>query len=145
MYNVHHAHPISENWAQLAPKTKSGTNGYKPHGLRNPISLWIGAHAFHYRHAVAYGLALCEEYEHRYQKKHSCAEHLAWLKNNEPNLPRDSEFLSNPPCSMPIEYKMITESIESKTSTSSEGKKRKLEVSQGNKHYALSFKKQRKN
>jgi len=104
LYNAHHSSPISDDWREKAPETKGGNKGYRAFNLNNPISVWIRSNIQHYRHAVSYGLALCEEYTYRYEKVHSCEPHLRWLKENEPNLPSHSTSFCSPPCTMPEQY-----------------------------------------
>jgi hypothetical protein len=105
LYSAHHLHPRLEGWIQSAPLTKSGLRGFKLSHKNNPITLWVCKSVLHYRHTVAYGLALCKEYTHRFGGKVLATEaHLHWLRDNEPLLPVD-EFLS-PPCAMPEECQL---------------------------------------
>jgi len=138
LYNAHHSNPFAETWKDVAPKTKGGNSGYRAFNLNNPISVWIRKNIFHYRHAVSYGLALCEEYTYRYGKTHSCETHLRWLKDNEPNLPDDPTTYTSPPCAMPDEYRVgiaavtsTTKTTTKKSSITSRRKKRKVHEQHG--------------
>ena len=43
----------------------------------NPCTQWAGKFVLNWRWLIRYGLALCQEYSHRYQKIHSCLPTLA--------------------------------------------------------------------
>jgi len=117
LYTAHHVHPAAKDWRNHAPMAKTGIRGYMPVHVKNPIALWVRANAAHYRHAAAYGLALCKEYSLRYGREHACEAHLAWLQDNEPDIPGAAmldgleplqrfKVASAPPCSMPDEFKI---------------------------------------
>ena len=53
------------------PLTSKGTpliGGYKNH----PCTKWANDYVLNWRWLIRHGLALCEEYSHRYQKIHTC-------------------------------------------------------------------------
>lgn len=121
LYAAHHALPAADDWRTRAPMAGTGERGYRPTHMNNPLSKWLRESAAHYRHAVAYGLALCEEYSHRYGREHACEAHLHWLKGHEPAIPDvythpDDHGEENevarfriaraPPCAMPDEFKV---------------------------------------
>jgi len=54
----------------------------------HPCSKWVCQSIDNYRWLVKLGLALCVEYTLRYGRIHKTEQHLVWLSDNEPNLPK---------------------------------------------------------
>ena len=54
---------------------------YKPTHQSHPCTLWAGSHRGNYDWLVMHGLALCEEYTARYQKRHKCQDIISGLAN----------------------------------------------------------------
>jgi hypothetical protein len=79
--------------------------GYLPiSNHKHPSALWARASIKHYRWLALFGLALCNEYRHRFNdKKHLCEAHLQWLYFNEPVL--EDLGWKDPTQAMPDEYK----------------------------------------
>lgn len=96
----------------FAPFTKNGKQrGYKPAHPKHPMTMWVGSSLENYIYACEIGIALTLEYTHRYGKIHTCAEHLTWLRNNQPSSftarKSDTAYYSKegiPEC-MPDDYK----------------------------------------
>jgi len=77
----------------------------------HPCSIWTRASLQHYQWLVILGLALCNEYRHRFgDKVHSCEEHLLWLWRNPPRQLEDKGW-QQPPKAMPDEYKRSKDSV----------------------------------
>lgn len=75
---------------------------YKPTHANHPCTLWAKANRTNYNWLIMHGLALCEEYTHRYGKKHKCQDIIASLANKGAELPVGvSKFVQ---C-MPDQYK----------------------------------------
>jgi hypothetical protein len=88
-----------------------GTAPYKLSHKNHPCSIWVRASLSNYLYLCELGLALGEEYTHRYGKKHKSVEVIEWCLSNRPNI-HDVDFTS-PPLSMGDEYKIGNDVIES--------------------------------
>lgn len=95
-----------------APFTKDGKRrGYRPAHKKHPMTMWVGSSLENYLYACEIGIALTLEYTRRYNKVHTCAEHLIWLRNHHPShfeeKRSDTAYYSKegiPEC-MPEDYK----------------------------------------
>lgn len=97
-----------------APRMKGNPrmHGYLP--IRNdkhPCALWTRADVHNYRWLVLLGMALCNEFRHRFKGgAHSCEEHLRWLYFHEPaNIPVGK--WTEPPLAMDPVYRCSTSAI----------------------------------
>jgi hypothetical protein len=61
---------------------------YKKTHPNHPCSIWIRESVENYRWLSDLGLALCNEYTYRYEKRHKTQDHLEWLSTNIPPLPK---------------------------------------------------------
>lgn len=86
-----------------APFNKSGQKGYKPCHQNHPSSIWTRRSIHNYKWLCSLGIELCKEYTFRYNKIHSCQEHIEWLAKQTPNL-TDVPF-TQPLQAMPDKYK----------------------------------------
>lgn len=77
---------VSPELVATAPLNKSGNHGYKKSHENHPCAVWVREAAENYVWLCELGLALCDEYEHRYNKTHACREHLEWLSEQTPDL-----------------------------------------------------------
>ena len=102
---------------KTAPSRKdadpAASRGYQPiRNAKHPCAIWTRHSLENYRWLCSLGIALCEEYQHRFgsDKVHSCEEHLYWLNRNPP-----AEIVSRgwtqPPQAMPDQYRRSTNSI----------------------------------
>lgn len=57
-------------------------NVMNPTHVNHPMSKWVRQHENNYKYTVQYLDALCSEYTRRYQRTHSMAKHISWLKNH---------------------------------------------------------------
>lgn len=99
-----------------APYRKDSTTqrGYQPiRNAKHPCAIWTRESLEHYQWLCSLGIALCEEYQHRFghDKAHSCEEHLYWLNRNTPPQLSSKGWLRQPPQAMPDEYKRSKDSI----------------------------------
>lgn len=82
---------------------------YKRTHSKHPMTLWVGDHVENYNHAVQLGIAMCEEYSMRYNKRtHACIHHLKVLKDFVPEtliLCSKNRCAEDPPQCMPDQYK----------------------------------------
>lgn len=60
---------------------------YKATHPRHPCVLWAGAAAGNLRWLVEHGLALCDEYRHRFGREHASESVLRWAAAALPSLP----------------------------------------------------------
>jgi hypothetical protein len=76
----------NDGWNDNAPfKKNSIQRGYKPvSNKKHPIVMWVRSDKNNYIWASKLGIALALEFEKRFKKQHSCAEHLLWLHKNVP-------------------------------------------------------------
>jgi hypothetical protein len=87
-----------------APMNKAKTrNGYKPTHKNHPSSLWTRKSISNYNWLCSLGIELCREYTYRYNKIHTCQQHLQWLSKQIPLLPNIP--FTEPTPAMPEEYK----------------------------------------
>jgi hypothetical protein len=78
---------------------------YKLSHKNHPCSKWVRESDENYEYLCEIGLALCEEYTHRYGKIHKSEAIIEWCANNVPMLPRDVGS-TKPAMAMPDEYKV---------------------------------------
>ena len=71
----------SEQWGRgygTLPRADGSPYKTEKGAFRNhPCTQWAGKFVLNWRWLIRHGLALCEEYSHRYQKIHSCLPTLA--------------------------------------------------------------------
>jgi hypothetical protein len=76
---------------------------YRATHANHPCSIWTRKTISNYMWLVDFGLALCREYTHRYDKTHKCQSIIEWCHKNVPDLP--SEGLTRFAEAMPDQYK----------------------------------------
>jgi hypothetical protein len=83
----------------------AGDIPYKPTHKNHPCMLWASESRANYDWLCQFGLAICAEYTHRYDKTHGCREVIKWCAtgNSRLYIP-DRGFTERPQC-MPDEYK----------------------------------------
>ncbi len=86
-----------------APLNKSGQKGYKSCHHNHPSSIWTRSSIHNYKWLCSLGIELCKEYTFRYNKIHSCQEHIEWLTKQLPKLPTTP--FTQPLQAMPDKYK----------------------------------------
>jgi len=107
LYTCHHATGTPPSRLSEAPLRKgTAEHGYKKHNPNHPCGKWVRASSVHYLWLSTYGLALLNEYNHRYRptKAHACGEHIVWLHYNPPPLLVNNGWQS-PALAMPDLYK----------------------------------------
>ena len=92
---VHHMTKLEEQREEIP---------YKLSHKNHPCSIWARECIENYVWLCDLGMALCEEYTHRYGKKHKSVEILEWCVANKPKIV-DIGF-TEPPKAMPNEYKV---------------------------------------
>ena len=77
---------------------------YKLSHKNHPCAIWARESMSNYLYLCELGLALCDEYTHRYGKSHKSLQVILWCVSNRPNLPEKglTEFAK----AMPEEYKV---------------------------------------
>jgi len=94
-----------------APAQSSGVRGY--YSINNPThpcAIWTRESLDHYTWLCEFGLRLTKEYTFRFNKVHSCEAHLLWLAAHAPPT-LVSRGWKNPPCAMPLEYKVSNNAV----------------------------------
>lgn len=104
LYTAHWS--LGEPDFSSAPMRGDGELGYR--SIRNPghpSAVWTRASLVHYIWLANLGLALCEEYRHRFgDRRHACEEHLFWLYAHPPAELEDCGW-TQPPQAMPETYR----------------------------------------
>jgi hypothetical protein len=77
---------------------------YKLSHKNHPCAIWARKSLTNYLYLCELGLALCDEYTHRYGKRHKSLSVIMWCILNRPNIP-DIGF-TEPAKAMPDEYKV---------------------------------------
>ena len=62
------------------------TAPYKKTHYNHPCSVWTRTCIENFNWLVEHGIALCEEYTHRYGRRHKCQNVIEWCRDNPPNL-----------------------------------------------------------
>lgn len=70
-----------------APYTLNNTQGYKCTHKNHPCTKWLEKSIHNYEWLVNLANELCKEYEHRYNKIHSCKIHIDWCSTHCPDIP----------------------------------------------------------
>jgi hypothetical protein len=91
--------------------TNSSQHGYLSiRNPRHPCAIWTRESVANYKWLCELGMALCEEFTHRFGGTHSCEEHIYWLHANPPpTIPRKGWTI--PAQAMPDEYRRPGNSI----------------------------------
>lgn len=76
---------------------------YKPTHKNHPCSIWVRESVENYKWLCDHAIALCDEYEYRYGKKHASLQIIEWCSSNIPNIP--SVGLTPFKMAMPDKYK----------------------------------------
>jgi hypothetical protein len=77
---------------------------YKLSHKNHPCSIWARKSLPNYLYLCELGLALCEEYTYRYEKRHKSQDVIEWCLIYKPNIP-DIGF-TEPAKAMPDEFKV---------------------------------------
>ena len=77
---------------------------YKLSHKNHPCAVWARQSLSNYLYLCELGLELCNEYTHRYGKRHKSQDVIEWCVTNKPNI-CDKEF-TEPAKAMPNEYKV---------------------------------------
>jgi hypothetical protein len=62
----------------------SNTHGYRPCHVNHPSAVWARKTSGNYEWLVRLGWELAQEFTYRFNKKHSCEDHITWLYHNYP-------------------------------------------------------------
>ena len=76
---------------------------YKRTHFNHPCAIWTRKSAGNYKWLLKHGVALCEEYTHRYGKIHKSQAVIEWCQKNIPSF-KEKNF-TPPPLCMPNQYK----------------------------------------
>ena len=82
----------------------TGQVPYKLSHKNHPCAIWARESMSNYLYLCELGLELCNEYTHRYGKRHKSQDVIEWCVTNKPNI-CDKEF-TEPAKAMPNEYKV---------------------------------------
>ena len=140
LYTAHWVLSIIPDFSTAPCRKGSEERGYNSiKNKRHPCAIWARESLDHYAWLCEFGLALCEEYRHRFgaKKRHSCEDHLQWLYEFQPHnlLPKG---WTQPPKAMPDEYKISKDSIVAYREYYRKGKKDILAYTNRNRPHWLS-------
>lgn len=85
---------------------------YRRTHYKHPSSVWTRQSRENYKWLINHGLALCEEYEQRYQRSHKCRAVIDWCNSNQDRLSFQSEGFVEPPQCMPDDCKVESNSVQ---------------------------------
>ena len=80
--NKHVVKMVLETAQLLCAPFEPGVAPYKRSHFNHPSSIWTRSSLSNYHWLVAHGIALCDEYEHRYNKIHKSRAVIEWCKDN---------------------------------------------------------------
>lgn len=108
-HNDKHVVKMILETAQLLCGTHHMTNSqyeipYKLSHKNHPCSIWVREDLHNYKWLVELGFELCDQYTHRYNKRHKTQDVIEWCATHYPKIP--SIKLTTPPLAMPDEYKL---------------------------------------
>jgi hypothetical protein len=106
-HNDKHVVKMILETAQLLCGAHWMTGGFAPYKLshkNHPCAIWVREDRHNYEWLCELGVALCEEYTHRYGKTHKSSEIIYWCIENPPHIP--AVKFTHPPLAMPIDYKV---------------------------------------
>jgi hypothetical protein len=75
-----------------------GTAPYRLTHKNHPCVKWAALNYGNYVWLVQHGLALCEEYTARYNRRHKCQDVIEWAKTNRPSCIVDGSLTPHPQC-----------------------------------------------
>lgn len=82
-----------------------GKAPYKRSHYNHPSAQWTRASKKNYQWLIKHGLALCAEYQYRYNKEHKSKQVILWCQNNYKRLKLPSRGLLPMPQVMPEKYR----------------------------------------
>jgi hypothetical protein len=132
LYTAHWVLSVIPDFSGAPMRKGAEARGYiSIRNAKHPCAIWVRESLEHYVWLCELGLALCEEYSHRYgaQKRHSCEDHLQWLFEFPP-LELEAKGWKQPPMAMPDEYKISKNSMVSYREYYRRGKKDLLTYSE---------------
>lgn len=83
-----------------------GEAPYRRTHYNHPSAVWTRQSKENYEWLIKHGIALCEEYEQRYQRSHKCRSVIDWCNYNQHKLSFESTGFVEPPQCMPNECKV---------------------------------------
>ena len=87
----------------VVSKSGEASRGFKSTHANHPLAVWARQSHANLRIAVQVCDAICDEYAHRYRKKHATKVHALWLLEHVPADPSDA-VMTPPPLCIPEQY-----------------------------------------
>jgi|TARA_B100001094_G_scaffold256058_1_gene255169 hypothetical protein len=75
-----------ETAQMLCAAYPDGIAPYKKTHYNHPSTVWARTCIENFNWLVEHGIALCQEYTHRYERRHKCQDVIEWCRDNPPNL-----------------------------------------------------------
>ena len=94
-----------ESAQMLCAPFEDGQAPYRRAYYNHPCTKWARESQTNYDWLTSHALALCEEYERRYEKEHGCLDVIEWCDSNRAQLKLSKRGLTKPAQAMPDWYK----------------------------------------
>ena len=75
-----------ETAQMLCSAYPDGIAPYKKTHYNHPCTVWTRVCIENFNWLIEHGIALCEEYTYRYNRRHKCQDVIEWCRDNPPNL-----------------------------------------------------------
>ncbi|NDD84132.1 hypothetical protein EBZ38_07640 [bacterium] len=85
---------------------EQGVAPYRRTHYNHPSAIWTRKSKANYEWLINHGLALCEEYTHRYKKNHKSEAVIRWCKERINDISWLDTSFSDPPACMPEDCKL---------------------------------------
>lgn len=76
-----------ETAQMLCAAYPDGVAPYKKTHYNHPCTIWARECIENFDWLIQHGIALCEEYTFRYNRRHKCQDIIEWCRDNPPELP----------------------------------------------------------
>ena len=76
-----------ETAQMLCASYPDGIAPYKKTHYNHPCTIWSRECIENFEWLIDHGMALCQEYTHRYGRRHKCQDVIEWCRDHPPELP----------------------------------------------------------
>jgi hypothetical protein len=107
LYTAHWVLSVTPDFTTAPYRMNTHERGYLSiKNKKHPCAIWVRQSLDNYVWLCQLGIALCQEYRHRYgaKKEHSCEKHIMWLYEFPPPELEPTGW-TLPPMAMPEEYR----------------------------------------
>lgn len=100
-----------KRWAHYTDDVNSSIRLHKSVMLNHPCTIWTRQTAANYAWLACHALALCDEYEHRYEREHATRPLVEWLVDHYPKNGVYGIMLTPFAQAMPDQYKVPGDAV----------------------------------